>query len=743
MTTTTSYLLSSSSSSAPLHTFKVLRRTLWNRIFALIFTLAILSLFVHHFICLLGSTNTTTFFLHFTLLFSDVILSFMWATTQSFRWRPIRRSVYPENLIQVTRDRDFPKLDVFICTSDPYKEPPMGVVNTALSVMAYDYPSDKISVYVSDDGGSELTLFAFMEAAKFATHWLPFCKKYRVEDRCPAAYFSSSHCRSTTHAEELKMMYETMKMKVESVVDRGCVGDEHIKTDKQREAFNWWAHGFTRQGHPTVVQVLLETGKDKDITGVEMPNLVYVSRQKSKASHHHFKAGALNVLLRVSAAMTNAPLILTLDCDMYSNDPTTPLQMLCFMLDSKMSKYGYVQFPQRFHGINKNDIYGGENKRLFQINPIGMDGLAGTNYVGTGTFFRRRAFFGGPSSYVSAEKPELNPNHVVDKSIQSEAVLEMAQSVASCEYENGTRWGYKMGFRYGSLVEDYFTGYQLNCEGWDSVFYHPDRAAFWGDIPINLDDVLSQNKRWCVGLLEVAFSKHSPIIFGTKSRGILMGLAYSHFAFWGIWSIPVTIYAFIPQLTLLNGVSPFPKVSEPWFFLYVFVFLGSYIQDCLDFILMGGTFHRWWNDQRMWLIRGISSYFFGTIDFFLKSFGISTFGFDITSKVIDDEQNKHYEQGIFEFGVASPLFVSLTTAAIINFIAFSVGVTRLILGHNKLEEICIQLFLSGFGVVNCWPVYEAIVLRNDKGKIPLKNTILSSVLAFSLYSFSYCLTSKI
>ncbi|RZC81948.1 hypothetical protein C5167_044535 [Papaver somniferum] len=123
------------------------------------------------------------------------------------------------------------------------------------------------------------------------------------------------------------MMYETMKMKVESVVDRECVGDEHIKTDKQREAFNRWAHGFTCQDHPTVVQVLLESGKDKDITGVEMPNLVYVSRQKSKASHHHFKAGALNVLLRVSAAMTNAPLILTLDCDMYSNDPNTPVQI--------------------------------------------------------------------------------------------------------------------------------------------------------------------------------------------------------------------------------------------------------------------------------------------------------------------------------------------------------------------------------------------------------------------------------
>ncbi|KAI3962868.1 hypothetical protein MKW92_049648 [Papaver armeniacum] len=202
MATTTS---SSPSSPPPMHTFKVLKRTLWNRIFAMIFTSTILFLILHHFLCLLHSENTTTFLLHLTLLFSDLILSFMWATTQSFRWRPIRRPVYPKNLMQVTKVWDLPKLDVFICTADPYKEPPIGVVNTALSVMAYIYPSDRLSVYVSDDGGSELTLFAFMEAAKFATHWLPYCRDYKIEDRCPAAYFSSSHCSSTTDAKELKV----------------------------------------------------------------------------------------------------------------------------------------------------------------------------------------------------------------------------------------------------------------------------------------------------------------------------------------------------------------------------------------------------------------------------------------------------------------------------------------------------------------------------------------------------------
>lgn len=105
---------------------------------------------------------------------------------------PIRREVFIENLEQVMKEEsDYPALDVFICTADPYKEPPIGVVNTALSVMAFDYPTDKLSVYVSDDGGSELTLFAFVEAAKFAKHWLNYCKKNGIMERCPEAHFRS------------------------------------------------------------------------------------------------------------------------------------------------------------------------------------------------------------------------------------------------------------------------------------------------------------------------------------------------------------------------------------------------------------------------------------------------------------------------------------------------------------------------------------------------------------------------
>lgn len=119
---------------------------------------------------------------------------------------------------------------------------------------------------------------------------------------------------------------------------------------------------------------------------------------------------------------------------------------------------------------------------------------------------------------------------------------------------------YQMGFRYGSLVEDYYTGYRLQCEGWKSILCHPERAAFLGDAPITLIDTLNQSKRWAVGLLEVAISKYSPLTFGVRSMGLLMGLAYSHYGFWPILSIPLTIYAFIPQLALLNGISILPKV---------------------------------------------------------------------------------------------------------------------------------------------------------------------------------------
>ncbi|KAK4843413.1 hypothetical protein QYF36_007762 [Acer negundo] len=628
---------STTTSDTTLNTVEPLRRTTLNRLFAAVYTCAILTLLFHHAQTLLFQSKTLlSFSISLSLLVADMVLAFMWSTTQSFRMRPVHRREYPENLKKVTERNKFPGLDVFICTADPNKEPPMGVVNTALSVMAYDYPTEKISVYVSDDGGSAFTLFAFMEAAKFASHWLPFCRKKDVMERNPDAYFASNHSWNS-ETEKIKMMYESMKMRVEHVVETGKVSDEYITSDQECEAFHKWTDRFTRQDHPTVIQVLLESSKDKDITGNYLPNLVYVSREKSKTSHHYFKAGALNVMLRVSATMSNAPIVLTLDCDMYSNDPETPLRALCYVSDPNIGpNLAYVQFPQRFRGINKNDIYASEFKRLFELNPIGFDGLRGPNYLGTGAFFRRRAFFGDPSTFIAPEIVELSLDHAVEESIKSPSILSLAHRVSSCNYENQTNWGSK--------------------------------------------------------------------------------------------------------LALLNGVTIFPKVSEPLFFLYTFLFLGAYGQEFLDFVLEGETFGKWWNDQRIWMIKGLSSYLFGFTEYLLNSLGISALGFNVTSKVVDDELGKRYDQEIFEFGAPSPMFVPIIMAAILNFFSFSWGLLKIIRGVGDMQGQFLQMLLSGFVMVNCWPIYEAIVFRSDKGKLPTKVTVIATFLAWALY---YTATSLI
>lgn len=146
--------------------------------------------------------------------------------------------------------------------------------------------------------------------------------------------------------------------------------------------------------------------------------------------------------LRVSHTMTNAPIVLTMDCDMYSNDPKTPLEALCYFLDpSKDSQnIAYIQYPQLFHGINKEDLYGAEFKFIFQINMTGLDGLIGPSHAGTGCFFRRGAFYGKPSSCTFEQSQSQNQR----QAIQSNEVLARAHEVARCDFEAQTEWGSKV-----------------------------------------------------------------------------------------------------------------------------------------------------------------------------------------------------------------------------------------------------------------------------------------------------------
>ncbi|MBA0786416.1 hypothetical protein Gotri_027311, partial [Gossypium trilobum] len=499
-----------------------------------------------------------------------------------------------ENIEKFLEPSDFPGLD-----------PPTRVVNTALSVMAYEYPT---------------------------------MEKNGITTRSPDEYFASNYSR-TIEAEKIKVMYESMKFRKENVVETGRVDDEYITNDKDHQAFSKWRtdHGFTRQNHPSNSGFVGEKPRQRHHRPLFAKPGLCLYTEERLTSPHHFKA-----------------------------DPEI------------RNRLAYIQFPQEFHGLNETDSYAGRLIRLFKLNPSGLDGLSGPNYMGTCCFIRRRSLFGDPLTLVSPEIRELSADYVVNNPITSPSVLEVA---------------HRIGFRYGLLVEDFYTGFRLKCEGWRSIFCNPEKAAFTGNAPLNLLDVPFQNKRWQIGLLEVASSRYSPITFGVKAMGLFMGLGYSSYAYSSILSIPITTYSFVPQLALLNGLNIFPKVSEPWFLLYVLVFLGAYGQDFLEHCVGEGTIQRRWSDQRLWMIKGLSCFLFGLTEFLLKSIGIPTQGFNVTRKVIDDEQRKRYEQGLFEFGVSSAMFVPLTMAAIVNLFSFTYGLIHFVNGSNK-ETGLMPLLLS-------------------------------------------------
>lgn len=89
-------------------------------------------------------------------------------------------------------EKRLPGVDIFVCTADPKAEPPLMVINTVLSMMAYNYPPGQLSVYLSDDGGSDLIFYALLEASRFSKVWLPFCRKFKIEPRSPEAYFQTA-----------------------------------------------------------------------------------------------------------------------------------------------------------------------------------------------------------------------------------------------------------------------------------------------------------------------------------------------------------------------------------------------------------------------------------------------------------------------------------------------------------------------------------------------------------------------
>ncbi|BBG92456.1 Cellulose synthase family protein [Prunus dulcis] len=699
------------SSKLPLHICHVHKLSIFiNRTHIFFHSIALVFLLYYRasFFFFHDTTKTKATTLAWLLVFvSEILLSFEWLLSQSFRWRPVSRIAFPERL---PGDDKLPAVDVFICTADPEKEPTVGVMNTVLSAMAMDYPPDKFHVYLSDDGGAAVTLKGMREARRFAKWWLPFCRRYRIKCRAPEAYFSAKEedadfdgSEFIQDREDIKEKYEVFKKRVR---EKATVGDTRSRLGRD---------------HPAVIEVIQEASSDDAIRENEtknMPLLVYVSREKRPSHPHYFKAGALNVLLRVSG----------LDCDMHCHDPSSARQAMCFHLDPKISpSLALVQFPQKFHNISNNDIYDSQLRSAFSLLWQGYDGVGGPCVSGTGYYIKRlslrsnsihedgdpmklRQSFGPSNEFIKSLHQNNKPDMLIHR---KNALLNEAQLLASC-------W------------------FHVWVCGGRLLYCNPPRPQFLGSGTTNLDDFLVQGTRWTSGLVDVAISKFCPLIYGPmKTYTFVQSMCYAELALFPIlYFLPLWCFATIPQLCLLNGIPLYPEVSNSYFIVFSFVFLSSISKHLYEVLSTGFTFRHWINEQRIWMMKSVTSHLYGSVDAFMKKIGMREASFFPTNKVDDVDQLKRYNMGVFDFQTSILFLAPMAALVILNMASFAVGISRVIF-LGELDKFFIQVFIPFYVILMNYPIVEGMLIRKDRGRIPPSVTLLSAIVSLIFYFLGY------
>ncbi|TYH87214.1 hypothetical protein ES332_D01G101300v1 [Gossypium tomentosum] len=667
------------------------------------------------------------------MFFAELGFGFYWILTQALRWNLVRYYPLKFNLSQSSYK--LPGVDIFVCTADPTVEPPTLVINTVLSAMSLNHPTEKLSVYISDDGGSQLTFYALLEASRFSKLWIPFCKKFNVEPRSPDAYFTHyfdlhEHTADAQQRLFIKEQYEDMIKRIEAVINKDSVPEE---LKNQHKGFSEWDSNVTKQNHQPIVQIIID-GRDTnavDSDGCRLPTLVYMAREKRPDCLHHFKAGAMNALIRVSSEISNSAIILNLDCDMYANNADSIKEALCFFMDEERGhQIAFVQHPQKYNNITKNDLYGNSSPVLNKVELPGVGGYGSALYCGTGCFHRRTSLCGTKCS--EEHKGLWNSETRKDDNRMVHELEEASKVLASCGFEKGTQWGKEIGLIYGCPVEDVVTGLAIQCRGWKSVYYNPDNTAFIGVAPPTLDIALVQFTRWSDGLFQIFLSKYCPFIYGHNKIKLGAQMGYCVYLLWAPSSLPLLYYAIALPFSLFQGIPLFPDIRSRWFIPFAYVFVSKNIYSLAEALIFGSTFKAWWNLQRMWVHRRTTSFFFAFIDCIVRQLGLSQTTFTLTAKVVTDDVSKMYQQEIMDFGSTSTMFTVISTLAMLNLFSLIGVVVKVFMGGlecKDMEKLVSQVVLCGLMVTVNGPVYEALFLRKDEGSIPGSVMFKSIVLA--------------
>ncbi|KAG6572193.1 Cellulose synthase-like protein D4, partial [Cucurbita argyrosperma subsp. sororia] len=704
---------------------------------------------------------------------------------------------------------DLPGVDMFVSTADPEKEPVLVTANTILSILAADYPVEKLACYISDDGGALLTFEAMAEAASFADLWVPFCRKHDIEPRNPESYFSlkvdptknKSRSDFVKDRRKIKREYDEFKVRTNGLPDAIRRRSDAFNA---REEMKMWKHKKETGGDPMEpIKVMLKPPSHDPLMGstdekiidftdidIRLPMFVYVSREKRPGYDHNKKAGAMNALVRASAVLSNGPFILNLDCDHYVYNCKAIKEGMCFMMDRGGEDICYIQFPQRFEGIDPSDRYANHNTVFFDGNMRALDGIQGPVYVGTGCMFRRFALYGfdppqpdmvKPKSDSSETQPlqtqplqstdfdpdldvNLLPKRFGNSTMLADSIpvaefqgrpiadhpavrygrppgvlraprqpLDAATvaesvSVISCWYEDKTEWGERVGWIYGSVTEDVVTGYRMHNRGWHSVYCITKRDAFRGSAPINLTDRLHQVLRWATGSVEIFFSKNNALLASRRLK-ILQRLAYLNVGIYPFTSVFLIVYCFLPALSLFSG-NFIVQTLNVTFLVYLLIITVCLISLAILEVKWSGIgLEEWWRNEQFWLISGTSAHLAAVVQGLLKVVAGIEISFTLTSKSSgDDVEDIYADLYLVKW---TSLMVPPIVIALMNIIAMVVAFSRTIYSTvPQWSKFIGGAFFSFWVLAHLYPFAKGLMGR--RGKTPTIVIVWSGLIAITL-----------
>ncbi|KAL9232783.1 hypothetical protein vseg_007852 [Gypsophila vaccaria] len=729
---------------------------------------------------------------------------------------------------------DLPGIDIFVSTADPEKEPPLVTANTMLSILSVEYPVEKVSCYISDDGAAILTFEAMAEAVKFSELWVPFCRKHNIEPRNPDTYFNlkkdpTKNKKKPDFVKDrrwIKREYDEFKVRInglpdaikkrcdmyntkeeEPALDRNSSKAESLEGSLPREKTQatWMADGTHWPGtwyqkapdhakgdHAGILQIMSKVPEPDpvmghcdeaklDFTGIDIrvPMFAYVSREKRPGYDHNKKAGAMNALVRASAVLSNGPFILNLDCDHYFYNSTAIREGMCYMMDRGGDRICYVQFPQRFEGIDPSDRYANHNTVFFDGNMRALDGLQGPVYVGTGCMFRRYALYGfhpprtieytgifgqhksiidrnpnhegGPDSPSSESHPDLE----LPKKFGNSTIF--TESIAVAEFQGrplADHISVKNGRPPGALLQprpplDAPTVAEavavISCWYEDNTEWGTRIGWIYGSVT---EDVVTgyrmHNRGWrsiyCITKRD-AFRGTAPInltdrlhqvlrwatgsveiffsrnnpLLATRRLKFLQRVAYLNVGIYPFTSIFLVVYCILPALSLFSGQFIVQGLSIPFLSYLLVITICLTLLALLEVKWSGIGLEEWWRNEQFWVIGGTSAHFAAVLQGLLKVIAGVEISFTLTSKSAAEDEDDVFAD-LYVVKWTS-LFVMPLTIMVTNMVALVIGFSKTV--YSVIPEWSKFLggcFFSLWVLAHMYPFAKGLMGR--RGRVP-------------------------